>query len=1084
MLRNFWLNGLLQTDLIEDCRVVARRRKLRRSIHNQRRTRAGRTGVPSGSIELEIQTLETRILPAVIVQFDYSLDSNGFFDDSARRTVFEDAVGEVAGRLDDRLLEIVPNKISAGDTWTATYTDPSTGSDTSTTDLIIGENVIVVFAGARQLGSTLGVGGPGGFTASGETQEWLDTVAGRGQDGALTGSGNETDFSLWGGSLAFDIDANWHFGDSIIGLDPDENDFYSVAQHEFAHLIGFGTAASWDNLVSSGEFTGSTAAAEHDFSGNPPLDSDNEHWQDGLIDDSNETALDPTLSDGTRKTLTALDYAALADIGWNVSSDGGMGGNEGGDGGGGDGGGGNETSIQLIDGSPHTVVLSDNGIAGDGISQYVLDGGSPVTIITGSDAFEVTGGDMADQITIDSLDSAFTGPLTIHGGAGDDTISVNHDAHDAITVNGDGGSNTIEVTGSDAQTVIHNFSDSADGTVVLNDGSSAATITYTGINQLDDGVTSTDRGFIFGPTGDTVTLGDDSQTGNGKLQISSVSSGSTIDFALPTGTITVSTGDGNDTVTVALLEAAFGGSVIVNAEAGNDTIDASATGHGVTIDGGTGDDRITGSDQNDNLVGGDGRDLVIAGGGNDILTGGADADTLQGDDGDDVINGGDGDGDRLRGGAGSNTLNGGDGNDLVDELGDTDFTLTAGSLVGPGTNTLIDIEGAVLIGGDSANTFDATASTIPVSIYGSGGNDTILGSAYDDILFGMSGDDLIEGNDGNDSLFGSTGADTLIGGNGNDSLFGQGGSGDQLTGGAGDDVLSGGSGTDSAVESGDVDFTVTNFQLIGIGTDRLIGVEQAILTTGDSANLIDSTSYTGLIIVVTGDGDDTVRSGSGSDHITTGNGNDVVESGLGSDFIQTGAGDYVISGGGGNDTINAGAGDDSIHGGDGDDEILAGDGADEVHGDAGNDTARGEAGNDTLFGGLGNDSLLGGDGDDVLNGDDGDDTLNGGAGDDTLDGGNGNDGLSGFTGNDQLIGNFGDDTLFGGEGIDGLIGAAGNDLLIGGGDDDFVKGNGGFDTLLGGSGAGADPGDTVESNAPDEIDEFFGFVKPDWVDTV
>ena len=50
--------------------------------------------------------------------------------------------------------------------------------------------------------------------------------------------------------------------------------------------------------------------------------------------------------------------------------------------------------------------------------------------------------------------------------------------------------------------------------------------------------------------------------------------------------------------------------------------------------------------------------------------------------------------------------------------------------------------------------------------------------------------------------------------------------------------------------------------------------------------------------------------------------------------------------------------------------------------------------------------------------------------------------------------------------------------------DDVVTGNGGFDTLLGGSGAGADSGDTVESNAPNEIDEFFSFVTPDWVDAV
>ncbi len=85
-----------------------------------------------------------------------------------------------------------------------------------------------------------------------------------------------------------------------------------------------------------------------------------------------------------------------------------------------------------------------------------------------------------------------------------------------------------------------------------------------------------------------------------------------------------------------------------------------------------------------------------------------------------------------------------------------------------------------------------------VSIYGGGGNDTLLGGP---------GADFIDGGPGADRIFGGGGNDILIGGSGNDRLYGDAGS-DNLSGGSGNDILvsrdgardtlSGGSGTNYA----------------------------------------------------------------------------------------------------------------------------------------------------------------------------------------------------------------------------------------------------------------------------------------------
>ena len=269
---------------------------------------------------LRLERLEDRIVPAVSFVFDYSRDINGFFANNAQaKATLEQAGADLLSRLTDSLSAIVP---SGPDTWDITFFDPSNPSNPLLTisNPTIQANTILVFAGGETShGGELGIGGPGGFDDSGD-QAWLDTVQGRGQAGALPNTpSQQTDFGPWGGSVSFDMNfLNWNFGSGPIG--PTQVDFYSVAQHELGHLIGFGTADSWKNQVSGSTFIGPNAQAE--FGGPVPTDAAGSfagHWADGTLDHGLQATMDPVAANGARTAFTALDYGGLADMGWQIA---------------------------------------------------------------------------------------------------------------------------------------------------------------------------------------------------------------------------------------------------------------------------------------------------------------------------------------------------------------------------------------------------------------------------------------------------------------------------------------------------------------------------------------------------------------------------------------------------------------------------------------------------------------------------------------------------------------------------------------------------------------------------------------------
>lgn len=253
---------------------------------------------------------------SLVGRVDYGLDTNNFFDTQSKRDLFQLAVDTILSRLGDDLAAIVP---SARNTWTAEFPHPGTGATHSITDLRVSANEIVIYAGGRDLGSMIASGGPGGFRASCIDPSFCEAVATRGEVGARiqTGGAPLTDFGPWGGAIAFDSTVDYYYAQSTVGLEPQQSDFLSVAMHEVAHLLGFGTSGAWTTYVSGNVFNGPASKAAN---GNQsvPLADGGGHWASGTTSDGMEAALDASLTNGTRKLFTSLDFAGLDDVGWDL----------------------------------------------------------------------------------------------------------------------------------------------------------------------------------------------------------------------------------------------------------------------------------------------------------------------------------------------------------------------------------------------------------------------------------------------------------------------------------------------------------------------------------------------------------------------------------------------------------------------------------------------------------------------------------------------------------------------------------------------------------------------------------------------
>ena len=177
--------------------------------------------------------------------------------------------------------------------------------------------------------------------------------------------------------------------------------------------------------------------------------------------------------------------------------------------------------------------------------------------------------------------------FTFNGLNGDDTLIINNpagglfDPVNGINFNGGTGGetlgDTLQVLGGTAAIVEHQFVNNNDGSVFYN-GEGTATLTYTGLEPIDDTITATNRIFTFTGAAETITLSDDGGPGNGLSLIDS-DLGESVNFIHPIATLTINTelsgGSGADTINIDPLDSTFTANLTVNAGT-DDTINTGA----------------------------------------------------------------------------------------------------------------------------------------------------------------------------------------------------------------------------------------------------------------------------------------------------------------------------------------------------------------------------------------------------------------------------------------------------------------------------------------------------------------------------
>ena len=265
---------------------------------------------------------------AITIKVDYTYDSNNFFNTPEKRAALEAVASFYGNLLNDNLLEINQAAFGGGVSWEADFTHPGTGAVQSVPGLVVPADTLVIYAGGRSLpGSTVGQGGPGGFSASG-TQGWFNRIRGRGNSGTLAPP--YTDFAPWGGSVTFDTDATWNFS---LTTNAAGNEFVSIALHEIGHVLGVGTSDVWDALTTTDFFIGPAATQSRGAS--PPALFESGHVQHP-VGDTLESPLFRSfqVSHGVERPVlmlpfiidngsnfdvaTDLDLSLLFDIGWEV----------------------------------------------------------------------------------------------------------------------------------------------------------------------------------------------------------------------------------------------------------------------------------------------------------------------------------------------------------------------------------------------------------------------------------------------------------------------------------------------------------------------------------------------------------------------------------------------------------------------------------------------------------------------------------------------------------------------------------------------------------------------------------------------
>lgn len=283
---------------------------------------------------------------AVTIKIDYDPSntlglSSPFFNSGTTqanqaKAALDAAAGYYSNILTDTLDKIMAptytsQNVNIAWSWKARFSNPNGAGTKTLTNLVIPADEFRIFAGAQTFSdTTLARSAPGSVLEWGRT-----TLSGAPASADLTpianlentfakaldNRGEPTGFATWGGSISFDNDTNWHYQHTTAPT-AGKTDLYTVALHEIGHVLGFGGAPEFDSLVLLSAFEG--AAASSSYGGPVPLSGDGDHWAAGVTSTvfgggpAQTAIMVSTVAPATRRQVTAVDAAALSDIGWSV----------------------------------------------------------------------------------------------------------------------------------------------------------------------------------------------------------------------------------------------------------------------------------------------------------------------------------------------------------------------------------------------------------------------------------------------------------------------------------------------------------------------------------------------------------------------------------------------------------------------------------------------------------------------------------------------------------------------------------------------------------------------------------------------
>lgn len=518
---------------------------------------------------------------------------------------------------------------------------------------------------------------------------------------------------------------------------------------------------------------------------------------------------------------------------------------------------------------------------------------------------------------------------------------------------------------------------------------------------------------------------------------------------------------------------------------------------------------ITGSDGADTLLG-DAASTINGGGGNDIVTGGTGNDTLNGGAGNDIITTNTGN-DIVDGGAGNDTItmganlttadkiSGGDGTDTLSVANASLTALQAQTISEANTfNTTFSGVEKLLIGANMDTTGDSfdlgylngindvtvtslAADAETIAGFASGGSLTLLGALGQNLTATV-----------NSAATGATDSLNVALVNNADTTYGTlvlaniettNINVTQATADAGNSrtatitltasqtsALAGGSGAAQTVNISGTEDIVFG-AAVAVGTINASGMSARLATT--PGLVMNATGHTAAQTITGSSGADIITGSTKTDTISAGAGNDTISGGLGADTIDGGTGSDTVTSanmvGGGGNLEGAGGGTSTgvvvnlgatalsaatVLSKTATSDVLSASLSSVAAGSIAylfNASAPTNAATVRTLTGIEN-VTLSANGENYVVGSDGANTLTGGSGADRLEGGKGNDILTGNGGVDTIAGGAGNDTINGNAGDDIITGGGGTDIVDGGADNDTITMTSGTNSITGGAG--------------------------------